>query len=125
MKTRTSHLVAAFLATITLTAWAGTPGAFRGIVIPPPGSKADPAESEWLYLEGPNHLVRRVALGKAPVVYGDEIPMRQRRGRPQLIEGAEVRVTAEQDAEGEWHALRIEIIRLAPPPATEARRKKN
>lgn len=115
---------AAILALLTVSAWAGTPGAFRGIVISPPSGKADPAEPEWLYVQGPNHLVRRVAMGSAPVVYGEEIPLRQRHGRPQLAEGAEVRVTAEEDSEGEWHALRIEIIRLAPPPITEANRKK-
>src|SRR5579859_4834226 len=117
-------LAAAFLALTTLTAWAGTPGAFRGVVVAPLGGKSGAAGPEWLYVQGPNHMVRRVALGNAPVVYGDEISMRQRRGRPQLAEGAEVRVTAEQDAEGEWHALRVEVIRLAPPPATEASRKK-
>jgi hypothetical protein len=117
-------MFAALWATISLSAWAGTPGAFRGTIIPPPSGEAEPAEPEWLYVQGPNHLVRRVALDTATVVYGEEVPYNQRHGHPKLTEGAEVRVTAEQDAEGEWHALRIEVIRVAPPPAAAANRKK-
>ena len=124
MKTNSALLEIALLALISLAAWAGTPGVFRGTVIPTPGGEVNSADSDWLYLQGPNHLVRRVALGNAPIVYGDEVPVRQRKRPPHLGEGAEVRVTAEQDGGGEWHALRIEIIRLAPEPGTETSRKK-
>lgn len=91
---------------------------FLGVVVPAPAGQTD-----WLYLEGRNHLVRRVALGSAPIVYGDEVRNQQRRSKPVLSEGTEVRVKAEQDGEGEWRAVRIEIIRPAPPRVEAGRNK--
>jgi len=94
-------------------AFAGTPGVFRGTVVPAPAEESNTGSVGWLYVEGRNHLIRRVALADAVIVYGDEIPEKQRQGQPELIEGTEVRVTAEQDSQGEWHALRIEIVGLS------------
>lgn len=87
-----------------------TPGTFRGRVVEPPsGNEHD----GWLYVQGRNKMLRRVALGNAPVFYAANVPENQREKVPanSLLAGAEVRVTAEQDAEGEWQALRIEILK--------------
>jgi len=88
----------------------GTPGVFRGTVVPAPAEDVNANHPGWLYVEGRNHLIRRVAVGRAAIVYGDEIPQKQRTAHPELSEGTEVRVTADQDSQGEWHALRIEIL---------------
>ena len=59
-------------------------------------------------------MLRRVALAKAEVFYSDQVPEHQREkvAAKGLAEGAEVRVTAEQDDKGEWRALRIEILKV-------------
>jgi len=90
--------------------WAGTPGTFRGKIIEPPPGKE---HQGWLYVQGRNKLLRRVAIENAAVVYADGVPSQQREKVPAnaLVEGAEVRVTAEQDESGEWRAQRIEILK--------------
>jgi hypothetical protein len=87
-----------------------TPGTFRGKVVEPPSGKE---HQGWLYVQGKNKMLRRVALGNAPIFYAANVPENQRERVPtnSLLAGAEVRVTAEQDEAGEWRALRIEILK--------------
>ena len=120
-----SAAVIIFLGTLSL-AWAGTAGTFRGRVVqPPPSSSSDQG---WIYIEGRNHLLRRVQVGKAEVVYAAEVPKSDRHGSPaaSLVEGTEVRVTAEQVSGGEWQARRIEVLKVAPalPEPDEPDRRK-
>jgi hypothetical protein len=103
-----SGLVLAILA----IAWAGAPGTFRGTVVEPLERSA--SDDGWVYVEGRNQMVRRVEVHNAAVIFADEIPRAQRTGTPEawLIAGTEIRVTAVQGSDGEWHATRVEILKL-------------
>jgi hypothetical protein len=106
-------LLAILLSTL---ASADTPGTFRGVVIH--GPDITPG---WIYLKGANGQVRRVGIGKAQVVYADGFPAAQRHKVPSesIANGAEVRVTAQQDKDGEWLATKIEILSLHGASAIE------
>lgn len=86
----------------------GSPGTFLGVVVSAPGA----AKDGWIYVQAKNGMVRRVEISSAKVVYADEMPRSKRKASPKraLQPGVEVRVTAEQDASGEWRANRIEIV---------------
>ena len=75
----------------------------------------EPLPKGWIFVQGRNHLLRRVEVAHATVVYGVQVPAAQRRkcGPECLEQGLEIRVTAEQDSAGEWRATRVEILRLA------------
>jgi hypothetical protein len=108
------------------SAWAGTPGIFRGFIVAAPVSQdhySGPKQAGWLYVEGRNHMVRRVALAQAEIIYAAEVPAAERQKDParSLVKGAEVRVTAEQDGNGEWRAQRVEILKIAPAPKEDER----
>jgi hypothetical protein len=111
MKTRAaaSLLLLALAVAPYLDATAGT---FRGRIVEAPAGKE---HEGWLYVQGRNKMLRRVALASAVVVYSDQVPSHQRDKVPAnaLSAGTEVRVTAEQDESGEWRALRIEILKVA------------
>ena len=101
-------LVLPLLATLVATlALADTPGIFRGVVIH--GPDITPG---WMYLKSANGQVRRVAIEKAQIVYADGIPTTERHKVPaeSIATGAEVRVTAQQDKNGEWRATKVEIL---------------
>jgi hypothetical protein len=68
----------------------------------------------WMYMKSANGQVRRVGISRARVVYSDAVPAGERQKMPALSigSGAEVRVTAQQDQNGEWRATRIEILSL-------------
>jgi hypothetical protein len=88
---------------------AGTPGSFRGTVVEGPES-ADAC----VYVEGHDHSIRRVYVSGAKVRYDDDLPAAERK-QPvprTLPAGTQIRVTAEQDDAGEWHATEIEILKL-------------
>jgi hypothetical protein len=89
--------------------WADTPGTFRGVVIH--GPEMAPG---WMYMKSTNGQVRRVGISRAQVVYSETVPARERQKMPamSIATGAEVRVTAQQDKNGEWRATRIEILSL-------------
>ncbi len=93
--------------------YAGTPGSFRGTVVE--GDQGSPREG-WLYIRSKNGSIRRVDISQATVGYDEAVPADQRKAtaREQLVIGAEVRVTAEQGSDGEWRALRVEIVKPAP-----------
>ena len=89
--------------------WADTPGTFRGVVIHGPDMTPG-----WMYMRGANGQVRRVGISRAQVVYSEAVPAGERQKMPALSigSGAEVRVTAQLDKNGEWRATRIEILSL-------------
>jgi hypothetical protein len=92
----------------TTLAFAGTPGEFRGVV----GEVADRGPN-WIYVEGRNGMIRIVEISSAKVTYDSNFPQSRRRkvAANSLARGAEVRVTAELEDGGNWHASEIEIIR--------------
>jgi hypothetical protein len=87
-------------------------GMFEGKVVSPPVSER--SIPGWIYVQGRNHMLRRVEVAHAVVVFGKEVPASERRPcRMDCIEvGQEVRVIAEQDKSGEWRAKRVEILQL-------------
>ena len=91
-----------------------TPGSFRGTIVESPH-----AEKGWIYVQGRNGSARRVEIARAKIVYDEDVPAAERRPNPEeaLLPGAEVRVTAEQGGDGEWHADRVEILK--PVAGTE------
>ena len=94
---------------------ASAAGIFRGVVV-----EAPPAErhSGWIYVNSPNGMMRRVKVSRAHVYYAQNVPLSLRQERPakSLVNGTEIRVTAEQDGDGEWNASEIEILRLRHRP---------
>ncbi|MBZ5631130.1 MAG: hypothetical protein LAO06_19940 [Acidobacteriia bacterium] len=101
--------VAAILLISAAFVWADTPGTFRGVVIH--GPDITPG---WMYLKSTNGQPRRVGISRADVVYSDSVPAGERQKLPamSIVSGVEVRVTAQQDKDGEWRATKIEILTL-------------
>jgi hypothetical protein len=100
-----------FALLLSLPVMAGTPGSFRGVLRE--GASTKPG---WMYVEGYNDTLRLVKVSGASISYAEEVPeeLRQPNPRESLQPGAEVRVLAELDRHGDWHAREIEIIHLAP-----------
>jgi hypothetical protein len=98
--------------------YAGPSGTFLGTLISASGNRS---EARWIYVKGKNGIVRRVDVSAAKVAYANSVP-REQRTQPAtaaLQPGTEIRVTAAQDANGEWRASRIEItaaVAAATPP---------
>lgn len=88
-------------------------GMFQGRVVGPPANQ--PLPSGWIFVQGRNHLLRRVEVAHAVIVFGEEVPASQRhKCRMECLQvGQVIRVIAEQDSKGEWRAKKIEILRLA------------
>lgn len=104
-------LATAITLTLAVTALA-SPGIFTGELIPAP----EPASGgAWLYVKGRNSMVRRVDIASAKVFYAESVAKRDRREKAteSLLPGAQVRVTADQNAKGEWRAQEVEITRIA------------
>src|SRR5262249_37688136 len=93
-------------------------GTFRGKVINPPANQ--PAAPGWIFVQGRNRMLRRVEVSHAEIVFGEEIPVHQRRkcNAECLSAGQEVRVTARQDSAGEWRAKKVEILHIPTEVAT-------
>jgi len=56
-----------------------------------------------------------VEVAHAEIVYGEEVPVSNQRHNCNsdcLVKGQEVRITAHQDASGEWRAKRVEILKV-------------
>jgi hypothetical protein len=88
-------------------------GTFRGKIADPPSNV--PAIKGWIFVEGRNQMLRRVEVAHAEIVYGEEVPASSQRHNCNsdcLIKGQEVRITAHQDASGEWRAKRVEILKV-------------
>ncbi len=94
---------------LALATLAGTPGSFRGVVVE--GPKTERHEG-WIFVQGKNGSLRRVEIAKAAVHYDESYPADKRKDSPKfaLKPGIEVRVTAVQGSDGEWHASQVEII---------------
>ncbi len=94
---------------LSAAALAGTPGSFRGVIVN--GPEAERHEG-WIFVKGKNGMLRRVEIAKATVAYDDTYPTEKRVQSPRvaLKPGIEVRVTASQGTDGEWHAIRVEIM---------------
>jgi hypothetical protein len=88
-------------------------GTFSGKVVDPPAN--EPPVSGWIFVQGKNHMLRRVEVAHATIVFGEEVPAGQRRKCDSecLSPGQEVRITAHQDSSGEWWAKRVEILSLS------------
>ena len=96
-------------------------GTFRGKIADPPSN--EPAVKGWIFVEGRNQMLRRVEVAHAEIVYGEEVPASSQRHNCNsdcLTKGQEVRITAHQDASGEWRAKRVEILKMTTQP-TEKR----
>ena len=90
-------------------------GTFRGKITDPPAS--EPTVKGWIFVQGRNHMLRRVEVAHAEIVYGEEIPAGERHNCNVdcLRAGQEVRITAHQDSSGEWRAKRVEILKMNKP----------
>jgi hypothetical protein len=88
-------------------------GSFTGQVVNGPNLDAN---KKWVYVQGPRGPVRRVDVSAAKVRFGASVSKRDRDAKPDdaIREGAQVRVTASQDGDGEWKASAVEIVK-APP----------
>lgn len=89
--------------------FSGTAGSFAGTIVDGPESSAS-----WVYVQGRNHSMRKVDVSRAKIRYESGVPLAERQtptGPKKLSAGTQVRVTAEQDDAGEWHATEVEILR--------------
>jgi hypothetical protein len=104
-----------FLGLVLVLAPYGFPaeGMFEGRIVDAPPDQ--PLPKGWIYVQGRNHLLRRVEVAHATVVFSGQVPASQQKkcGPECLEQGQEIRVIADQDKSGEWRASRVEILRLA------------
>src|SRR3954447_26706153 len=85
-----------------------TIGSFRGrIVVAPAGQ----AREGWVFVQGPNGRLRLGDVCQAEFAFDDDFhaPADLSPSAKLLLQGAEVRVVGEQQ-QGEWRAMRVEII---------------
>jgi hypothetical protein len=103
-------LMMALLFMVPLTA-ANTSGVFRGVLVENPNGEQG---SGFVYLRARNGSMRKVETSKAEVAYDEGVPKEQQMGAAAdaLKPGADVRITAEQQSDGEWHATRIDIMSM-------------
>jgi hypothetical protein len=104
------------LAALFLSPWRalGTDGVFQGKVVDPPAQEQP--RPGWIFVEGRNHLLRRVDVSHAAVTLAPGVVL-SRRGKCDwecITAGQVIKVTAGQDASGEWRAKRVEILHMAP-----------
>ncbi|MGE5322639.1 MAG: hypothetical protein ACM3SW_07245 [Actinomycetota bacterium] len=102
-------LFSAILLSVSLPA---VDGMFQGRVVNAPPSA--PGKPGWIFVQGRNHMLRRVEVAHAVIAFGNNVPVSQRHNCDfRCLEvGQEVRIVAEQDSQGEWRAKRVEILRL-------------
>lgn len=108
---RWGFLLAALAVSCALPLTAEISGTFRGVIVHAPKGEATQG---WIYVAGRNGNLRRAEISHAQVLYASSVPARLRAKDPErgLKEGAEVRVTASQDGDGEWRASRVEILKV-------------
>ncbi len=106
-------IAAWFLLTLVSTPLFATDGTFQGQIISPPATQA--ISRGWIYVQGANHMLRRVDVSHADIVLSANADASQKRkcSLECLSPGQEIRITAEQDRNGEWRAKRVEILKLA------------
>ncbi len=95
----------------------GPIGIFEGRVVQGTSREA----GTYIYVQSKNGNMRRVRIKGARVYYADSVPaiQRTRAAAECLREPSQVRITAEQNKNGEWNAREIMILRL-PSPRVEA-----
>jgi hypothetical protein len=88
-----------------------TIGSFRGKIVAAPTGQA---REGWVFVQGPNGRMRFVDIRKAEFAFDEDFraPADLSPSAKLLLQGAEVRVIGEQQ-NGEWRAMRVEIIHLA------------
>jgi hypothetical protein len=103
-------MLAVTLLLLSTAMLAGTPGVFRGTLVQGPGKEK--IDGRWIYVKGRNGLLRRVEISRAKVSYQKSVPNAKREKLPELAlkPGTEVRVSAEQDTDGEWRADEVEVL---------------
>jgi hypothetical protein len=111
MYRKVRFLVGALLLFVSAFAADGT---FQGTVVDAPRGQA--ARPGWIFVEGHNHLLRRVDVSHAVIVLAAGVvpTLRGKCDWECISAGQEIKVTAGQDASGEWRAKRVEILRMAP-----------
>jgi hypothetical protein len=105
---RPAALMLALLFLVPLMA-ANTSGVFRGVLVESPKGEQP---NGFVYLRARNGSMRKVETSKAQVAYDESVPKEQQMGAASeaLKPGTDVRITAEQASDGEWHASRIDIM---------------
>src|SRR4051812_2675863 len=100
-----------FMLSVLTAATFATIGSFRGKIVSAPSGQA---RAGWVFVQGPNGSLRLVDIRKAQFAFDEDFhaPPDLSPSAKLLLQGAEVRVVGEQQ-EGEWRAIRVEIIRLA------------
>ena len=104
---------------LAIASLAGPLGVFRGrLVQAPPGQD----RQNWVFVQSPRGMLRQVEISKAKVSYAETVPASKRAqsANTDLVPGAEVLVTADQDGAGEWRAREIQILK---PPNPAGRRE--
>jgi hypothetical protein len=94
---------------------ASTPAMFRGRVV----ELADqPRRPGLIFVMGRNGSLRKVHISSAHVQYADAMPAKFRKPQPSesLVQGAEIRVEAEEESAGLWRARSIEILQVPGSP---------
>jgi hypothetical protein len=99
------------LALLAVPLWA-IDGTFEGRVVDTPANQ--PLVQGWIYVQGRNHMLRRVEVSHADITFAEHVPVSQKHkcNLDCISPGQEIRVTAEQDPSGEWRAKRVEILKL-------------
>jgi hypothetical protein len=98
-----------------------TTGSFRGVIVRGPDENPG-----WIWVKGANGMLRKVGVSGARVLYDNTVANIDRERQPELSmkSGTEVRVTANQDSDGEWRASKIEILRIkSAEPVIEPSRR--
>jgi hypothetical protein len=108
---RLRPLALVFMLSVLTAAAFATIGSFRGKIVSAPAGQA---REGWVFVQGPNRSLRLVDIRKAEFAFDDDFhaPADLSPSAKLLLQGAEVRVVGEQQ-QGEWRAMRVEIIRLA------------
>jgi hypothetical protein len=115
-------IVAALLFAFMPALLSATSGSFRGVIVRGPDENPG-----WIWVKGANGLLRKVGVNHARVTYDSAVPTteRERQASRSMKSGAEVRVTADQNGDGDWQASRVEILKIkAAEPVIEPSERK-
>jgi hypothetical protein len=100
---------------LLLPLYGSAPAMFRGRVV----EIADqPKQAGIVFVMGRNGSLRKVQVGEARVEYADGMPDKFRKPQPSdsLVQGADIRVEAEEASAGLWRARSIEILQVPGSP---------
>ncbi len=108
-------LRAFILGVLLLPIYGSAPAMFRGRVV----EIADqPKQAGMIFVMGRNGALRKVRITDAHVEYAESMPQKFRKPQPSasLIQGADIRVEAEEASAGLWLAHSIEILQVPGSP---------